>query len=181
MALVTGIFYFTWAVVGLSLSLGFIILIIGLPLLILFLGSVRALGLGEGRLVEAMLDVRMPRRPPLLPEGRQWVDRLKGLFVDSYTWKCLLYLILHLPLGILSFTLALSGLSVSLSLVAAPLVQLVGHMPLVVLGTQDYMLPTWVLVIFPLGGVLGLIGTLHMALGLGRLHGILARALLVRR
>lgn len=181
MAMFTGIFYFVWAVTGLSISLGFIILIIGLPLLVLFLGSVRALGLGEGRLVEAMLDVRMPRRPPLLPEGKTWGDRLKGLFVDSYTWKCLIYLILHLPLGILSFTFILLGLTFSLAMVAAPVGHFVQQSPILVCGSMEYDLPGWAYVLFPLGGVLGLAGTLHLALGLGRLHGAMARALLVRR
>ncbi|BDU72191.1 sensor domain-containing protein [Mesoterricola silvestris] len=181
MAMFTGVLYFTWAVTGLCLSLGFLILIIGLPLLVLFLGSVRALGLGEGRLVEAMLDVRMPRRPPLLPEGKTWVDRLKGLFVDSYTWKCLVYLVLHLPLGILSFTFALLGITFSLALVAAPLAHWIFHEPIIVSFSQEYTLPIWVEVLLPLGGILGLAGTLHLALGLGRMHGAMARALLVRR
>lgn len=181
MSLVTGIFYFTWAVTGLSLSLGLLVLIIGLPLLVVYLGSIRALGLGEGRLVEALLDVRMPRRPPLLPEGRQWMDRLKGLFVDSYTWKCLLYLVIHLPLGILGFTFTLLGLCLSLSLVAAPLAQWIWHAPIIMCFDQEYALPVWALALLPLGGVLGLAGTLHLALGLGRFHGALARTLLVRR
>jgi len=180
MGLVTGILYFTWAVTGLGVSLGMLILIIGVPLLVLFLGSVRALGLGEGRLVEALLDVRMPRRPPLLPEGKRWMDRLLGLFVDSYTWKCLVYLLLHLPLGILYFTLAVTGLSVSLALIAAPLAHAIWHVPVVVVLSQEYVLPLWIMVLLPVGGILGLAGTLHMALGLGRLHGRLARALLVR-
>jgi len=181
MTLFTGIFYFVWAVTGLSISLGFIILVIGVPLLALFLGSVRALGLGEGRLVEAMLDVRMPRRPPLLPEGKTWTDRLKALFVDSYTWKCLIYFLLHLPLGMVSFTFALMGIALSLSLVAAPIAHWVLHEPILVCFSQEYLLPAWILVLLPLGGVLGLAGTLHLALGLGRLHGALARTLLVRR
>ena len=55
-------FYFTWAVVGASLSVSLLILIIGVPLLVLFLGSIRALAFIEGRMVEVLLGVRMPRR-----------------------------------------------------------------------------------------------------------------------
>jgi hypothetical protein len=63
LSLVTGIFYFTWAVTGLSLTLGLAVLIIGIPFAILFFASVRGLALLEGRLVEVMLGERMPRRP----------------------------------------------------------------------------------------------------------------------
>jgi len=180
-ALVPAIFYFTWAVTGLCLSLGLLVLIIGVPMLILYLGSIRALGLGEGRLVEALLDVRMPRRPPLLPEGKGWRERMGGLFVDPYTWKCLVYLVIHLPLGIVYFIVAVTSLAVSASLIGAPLAHWIWHVPLMVAMGEEWVLPTWLLVLFPIGGILGLAGTLHMALGLGRLHGTLARGLLVDR
>lgn len=182
MALATGIFYFTWAVTGLSLSLGLLILVIGIPVTVFFLGSARALGLGEGRLVEVLLDVRMPRRPPLLPEGKRWLDRLAGLFTDAYTWKCLAYLLIHLPLGIIGFLLVFSGLFLSLTLLGAPLAHWVAHVPiLIATETVEVFVPTWALILGPLGGVLGLAGTLHMAMGLGRIQGSLARRMLVNR
>ena len=53
-AFVTGVFYFTWAVTGISLSISFLIFIFGFPLALLFLLSVRGLALLEGRLVEAL-------------------------------------------------------------------------------------------------------------------------------
>ncbi len=59
----TGIAYFTVVVTMLSTSLGSSILIIGLPLLLLTLALVRGMALAEGRLVEALLGTRMPRRP----------------------------------------------------------------------------------------------------------------------
>ena len=63
LALVTGIVYFTFAVTGLSLSVGLAILIIGVPFFLLFIGTTRVLALAEGRIVETMLGTRMPRRP----------------------------------------------------------------------------------------------------------------------
>ena len=59
LALATGIFYFTWVVAGVSMSAGFAVLIIGVPFVILYFGSVRVLSLVEGRLVEVMLGERM--------------------------------------------------------------------------------------------------------------------------
>jgi len=180
-SLVTGMLFFTWVLTGLCLSLTMSLFIIGIPLLVLYLGSVRALGLGEGRLVEALLDVRMPRRPPLLPEGRTWRERLGGLFVDPYTWKCLIYLLIHLPLGLLYFTLLVTGLSLSLALVATPFAHWIWHLPICIINGDELPLATWLVALFPVAGLLGLAGTLHMALGLGRFQGFLARNLLVRR
>lgn len=70
---VTGIIYFTWAVTGVSLSISFLILIIGVPFAFLFLLSVQGLALLEGRLVEALLGVRMPRRPLFANPGMKWL------------------------------------------------------------------------------------------------------------
>lgn len=181
LAFFTGIFYFVWTVTGLSLSLGLMVLIIGLPMAAFFLGSLRALGLGEGRLVEALLDVRMPRRPPLLPEGNRLVDRLAALFKDGYTWKCLVYFMIHFPISLMTSTFMLIGLVVSFSLLAVPVLHWHFHLPLVVVNYETYAAPVWVVLLLPLGGLLGLIGTLHLGMAFGRLHGALARALLVAR
>ena len=58
LSLATGIFYFVWTITGLCLSLGLCILIIGLPFAVLFISTVRALALVEGRLIETMLGER---------------------------------------------------------------------------------------------------------------------------
>lgn len=53
LSLITGIFYFTWTVTGISLTAGFAVLIIGIPFALLFIGSVRVLSHIEGRIVES--------------------------------------------------------------------------------------------------------------------------------
>ncbi|HLO66069.1 MAG TPA: sensor domain-containing protein [Holophaga sp.] len=181
LGLITGTFYFAWTLTGISLSIGLLILIIGIPIAAFFLGSIRALGLGEGRLVEALLDVRMPRRPPLLPEGRTWMERLGGLFKDGYTWKCLIYFMIHFPLSLFTFCLTFTAVSVSLCLVAAPILAWVLHVPFMVWGGTEIQAPLWAVLLLPLSGFLGLLGTLHLGMAFGRLHGGLARALLVDR
>ena len=52
--LVTGTFYFTVVVTGISLSLGLAILIIGVPFFVAFIGFTRVLALVEGRLIEGL-------------------------------------------------------------------------------------------------------------------------------
>ncbi len=53
--LATGILYFTWTVTGISLSLGLLVLIIGIPIAGIFILSTRGLALLEGRMVEALI------------------------------------------------------------------------------------------------------------------------------
>src|SRR5690606_5260940 len=99
LALATGIFYFVWVVTGLSVSRGLSVTIIGIPLLILFFGSVRVLSLVEGRIVEVMLGERMPRRPLYTARGRTLMQRIGDMFTDARTWSTILYMLLMLPLG----------------------------------------------------------------------------------
>ncbi|APO97045.1 sensor domain-containing protein [Xanthomonas vesicatoria] len=179
LSLLTGVFYFTWVVTGVSLSLGLMILIIGVPLLVLFFGSVRLLSLVEGRLVETLLGVRMPRRPqhPGVQDG--WLQRVAAMFTDVRTWSTLLYFVLMLPLGIVYFTLFTTLLSVSLTLTAAPLALFFEQGMSITWGEQLIAMP---LMVVPLSllGVLLLFVTLHAARGMGMLHGMLAKHLLVR-
>jgi len=58
-----GIIYFTWTVTGISLSLGLLILIIGIPIAGVFILSTRGIALLEGRMVEALLGIRMRTVP----------------------------------------------------------------------------------------------------------------------
>ncbi len=182
MSLATGIFFFTWAITGLSLSAGLFVLIIGIPFAIAFLGSVRMLALVEGRIVEALLDVRMPRRPSLLPEGKGWMERLKNLLTDGHTWTSLAYMVLHLPLGILFFVLMIIGLSLSLGLMAVPIASLFVGLPSIELWNGlEVQHPVLVVILSAVVGCLLLIGTLHLALALGRFQGFLAKHMLVRK
>ncbi|HQX66579.1 MAG TPA: sensor domain-containing protein, partial [Dokdonella sp.] len=103
LAMATGIFYFTWVVTGLGLSAGFAILIIGIPFIVLFFATVRALSLVEGKIVEAMLGVRMPRRPWNVDRDKSIWQRIGAMFTDPRSWSTLFYMLLMLPLGIVYF------------------------------------------------------------------------------
>src|ERR1700753_47447 len=111
LSLATGIFYFVWTVVGISLSLSFAILIIGIPFALLFIGSVRVLAHVEGRIVEALLGVRMPRKLPVPTSASDEgiLTRIKDALVDGRTWSSMFYLLLMLPLGITYFVVGVVG------------------------------------------------------------------------
>lgn len=186
LSLATGIFYFTWAVTGISLSIGLSILIFGVLFAVLFFGTVRVLALVEGRLIEVMLGERMPRRPVYADAARPLKTRVREMFTDPRTWSTLLYMVMMLPLGIVYFTLAVAGLSTSLALLFAPVVQLLvhygafdGHVGFYV-GDRAVIPPLIVVPIAFVAGVLGLFATLHLARAVGRLQGALAKHLLVK-
>ena len=63
LSLVTGCVYFTFAVTGLSLSLGLAILIIGLPFFLRLLPPTPVRNLAHGRLPAPVRGNRTPRRP----------------------------------------------------------------------------------------------------------------------
>ena len=189
LALATGIFYFTWAVTGISMSLGLAVLIIGIPFVVLFFGSVRVLSLVEGRIVETMLGVRMPRRPTFSTRGMSLWRRIGAMFSDPRSWSTLFYMLLMLPLGIIYFTVTITFLAVSIGFVGAPVVRLFAGFLHAQWGICDG--PDWVcnfnswLSGWPgaftlcILGIVLLFATLHLVRGLGYMHGQIAKHLLV--
>jgi uncharacterized membrane protein len=188
LTLATGIVYFTVVVTGLSMSLGFAILIIGIPFFLAFIAITRVIALGEGRLLEAVTGERMPRRPmhPGPPGG--WLTRIGEMLKDVRTWTTLLYLLLMLPLGIIYFTVAVCALSIGISFIATPVLMLADFFGWADINLSDHVrLGDLVIVhhqlfggllLFVLG-VLSLTLLMHLARAVARGHVQLAKALLV--
>jgi uncharacterized membrane protein len=183
LSLATGVVYFTVVVTGLSLSFGLAILIIGIPFAILFIGIVRLLSLVEGRIVEVMLGERMPRRPLYAERGQPLLSRIGSMFTDPRTWSTMLYMLLMMPLGTLYFSIAVTGMSVSLSLIFGSVAMLLYWMgvPLFDLDWHVGAPAFWEFPVALVGGVLGLFITLHVARLIGVAHGTLAKHLLVKK
>lgn len=188
LTLATGIIYFTFAITGLALSAGLSILIVGLPFFLLFIGIARVISLGEGRLLEAISGERMPRRPVHPGASQGFLARIGEMLKDTRTWTTLLYLLLMLPLGIVYFTAAITGLSVGLGLTAAPFLKLAESLGLFPAWWTDggglHIEPDWLngpvgYVVCLLVGVLILTAVMHLARGVGRMHARMAKALLV--
>jgi len=127
LTLATGIIYFTFVITGVALSAGFAILVIGIPFFLAYIGIARVIALGEGRLLEATTGERMPRRPVHPGPPASWLTRIANMLKDVRTWTTLLYLLVMLPLGILYFTITVTGLALGLRLALAPLFLLGGQ------------------------------------------------------
>jgi len=178
-SLLTGIFYFTWVVTGISLSAGLIVLIIGLPFTGAFILSVRGIGLVEGRIVEALLGIRMPRRPQFHRKYEGLWSRFKNIVLDKYTWLSIVYMVLQLPLGTIYFSVFITLIALSLAGIAMPILQLGFDIPVNING-GSYYLAGWMLPLVVVAGILLVTLTMHLAKYVGRMHGALAKILLVR-
>lgn len=179
-AMITGIIYFTWAVSGISMSAGFIILIFGIPFFGLFLLSVQGLALVEGRIIEALLGIRMPRRPIFSRRDLGIWGKFKSLIKDRRTWLTLLYMVILMPLGIIYFTLFITLLALALYGIASPVLILWVGFPVATIHGVEFYAPGWYVPLTFMAGILVLLITLHLAKGIGHLHGKLAKSMLVK-
>jgi hypothetical protein len=179
-ALGTGIAYFTWAVTGLSVSAGMLVLIIGIPILLLFLLSVRGIALVEGRIVEALLGVRMPHRALFSRSDLGFMDKLKNMLTQRQTWTSFAYMVLQLPFGIVYFTCIAVLLSLSVWLIGRPLFELAFNLPAYMDWGYAYYTPGWLMPFSVIGGFLLLTASLHLIKMTGKLHGLWAKTMLVR-
>ncbi|MBZ0268535.1 sensor domain-containing protein [bacterium] len=180
LSLVTGVVYFTWAVTGLSLSLGLAITVLGLPLFGFFVYSIEGLALVEGRIIEALLGIRMPRRQAPPRQGLGMWGRFKARVTDKRSWTSILYMILTLPMGVLFFTVFVTLLVYALQLILYPAMQILFDVPFFVVSNVRYFIPLWLYPFCLVAGILELIVILNLAKLAGRAYGAMAKAMLVR-
>ncbi len=176
----TGIVFGGWALFGGLISSFSLVFIIGLPIFGLFLLSIRGIALLEGRIVEALLGIRMPRRPLFFRKGLSWSDKYIALVKDAYSWRAWLYAVLLLPLGMI-YSMAFALLFVlSIGFITSPVLELVFHIPLDLFGDNVFT-PVWFLPVVCLAGFLFLPLTFHLAKFVGKVHGRFAKSMLVKK
>ncbi len=120
LALPLGVVEFSVLVTAISFGFGTAITLIGIPVLVATIWIARWLANLErsviGRLVG--VDIPSPYRPD--PVGGRWWRRITARLADPATWKDLAFLLLQLPLGVLSFSVTVAVLGFGLRLLAAP-------------------------------------------------------------
>src|ERR1700694_1338132 len=115
-----GVAYFVFIVTGPSVGFGLAVVIVGFPILIVTLLSWMLFARIERELAIHLLGASI--RPMSVPDPvkrTRWESLLKTL-ADPVTWKSLVYVFLEFPFGIFSFTLAITLIAVSLSLILYP-------------------------------------------------------------
>jgi len=169
-----GIFYFIFLLTGLCLGLGLIIIWIGIPILLLVLFAWWGLGMFERLLAIGLLRVKIP--PMIKKEtGKKNVwERFKNHLGNPVTWKSLAFLFIKFPIGIISFVVTITLLSVSIAFISAPF-------------TYKYIeIDTWFFTIYSLalaiiisflGIIIGFL-SLHVFYFMGRILGKFAEVML---
>jgi uncharacterized membrane protein len=176
----TGCIFGGWTFLGSIVSSISLLLVFTLPISGLFLLSLRGIALIEGRIIEATLGTRMPRKPLFVKHNLNSMEKFKTLFRESHTWKILIYFLLQLPLGILYSLLALGLFAFSLSFIFSPILELVFQLPLELFGTEAFT-PVWLLPIVSISGIILLTSIFHLAKFLGKHHGKYAKFMLVHK
>ena len=179
LSFVTGFVFGFWALLAGIISACSLLFIIGIPIFGLYLLSIRGIAFLEGRIVEALLGIRMPRRSLFLDINLSWKENFMALVRESTTWKALLYTVLHFPLGFV-YSLGIGLLFVvSLSFIGSPVLELLFHIPVELFGPDEFM-PVWLLPFVCIAGIFLLPLTFHLARWVGKVHGKCAKSMLVK-
>lgn len=194
--------YFVWAISVGALALGLLPLVIGIPLLVLLLGSARAICLFEGKVVEFFLRVRMPRRvQPVAGTGNGEVGfwtRIGCWLRDIRSWMSLGYLLGNFPVALVAFVVIVTLASIGVALVSLPITSAMGLAAVNTGGDPDVhvnmlgqellpdadgriVVPMLPALLLGLIGLSLLTGTLWIARGLGVVYGYAVQAIQVAR
>ncbi|HKY60736.1 MAG TPA: sensor domain-containing protein [Gemmatimonadota bacterium] len=170
-----GLAYFVFYVTGGALGIGLLIVTVGAAILLLLILAAQWLGVFERLLAVHLLGV--PIAPGHTPwnEGQSLGRYLKAVLRNRTTWTGLFYLLLKFPLGLASWIVTIVALSVTLGLIAAPVVDALGG---------NVMLWRWVpvtteeLLLVSLIGLAMVVPVIHLLNGLAWLWGRFARVML---
>jgi len=177
-----GIFYFSFLTAGISTSLGLIITLAGIPLLILMTILWYWLGLFERGMSKVLLNIEIKEMSNQALKQKTFWKKLTKHLSNSAVWKSLAYLFIKFPLGILSFVLIVTLLSVSLSFIVSPVIYYLStlfiQMDFLVINGVEIVTSYWPTIILSIIGIFLLFVSLHIFNGLAYLSGLLAQALL---
>jgi hypothetical protein len=178
-----GIIYFTFLASGLSLGISLSIIWVGIPILLLVGAGWWALASFERFIAIHILneDISEMWRPSNGDSGI-WA-RFKDYFINPGTWKSLLYLFLKFPLGIATFVILITLISLTLAFLTMPFTyKFLSEIQVGVFFSLG--LPVWHIEGMSdalLGALIGLIlwpVTLHVTNGLAWLHAKFAKVML---
>jgi uncharacterized membrane protein len=179
------IIYFALAMLLGAPALVLSLMIVGLPLLALFLKFQSYIALVEGQLINTFLGIRMPRRPSrsnsIAFSGSSLLGAWRKVW-NSVTlvhhWRVVLYSVLHLPLSATYFFAVCIVFAGSLALVMTPIIDPLIHLfwPHLAIDINWYWLPVTSIV-----GAIGVTLSMHISRLLVNLHSSIASYLLIQR
>lgn len=115
-----GIGLFTVAITMLSLSVGLMVTLVGVPLLAITVSGGRTIGMIERTRMKWLLGADLASHAPLVWQQGLW-QRAKQMLTDRPGWKGIAYSLVMLPLGIVNFTVVVALWSVAFACASLPL------------------------------------------------------------
>jgi hypothetical protein len=173
-----GLFYFILLVLGFSLGFGLLFLWIGAIILAMMFVAWRACAVFERQLAVWLLHEDFPPMKSFAPAGMKIWDRIKANLADPVTWKSLAYLLVKFPLGIFSFVVLVSLITLTLGFLAAPLIYRLVSMEIWTVGGFVYIDTLWKAIGCSFVGLILFFPSLHIFNGLARISGRFARVML---
>ena len=121
-----GLAYFVFLVVALSVGISLTIVMVGIPLLVLSVVLWRLMARLERVQARVLLGATVPSGPPIWRGEEGFWQNIKSLVGSGATWLEFVFLVLKFPVGIVSFVLWVTGLSVVVAFIGAPFLQYFG-------------------------------------------------------
>ncbi|MEM7113849.1 MAG: sensor domain-containing protein [Chloroflexota bacterium] len=121
-----GIAYFVISVAGFSVGVGLLIIWIGLFILMALFAGLWGIAAFERQLAIHLLGQEIAPMTNEAEEADGLWDKVKAHFKNPVTWKSAAYLLLKFPIGIASFVLTVTAVSLIGGLVFAPFVYQTG-------------------------------------------------------
>jgi signal transduction histidine kinase len=115
-----GIATFTIIVTGFALGFGMLITLVGIPILIGMLYVSRAMGTVERVRAGLLLDLDVPRPYRPDPPRDKWWRPFVSRVTDPATWTEIVYHLLLLPVGVITFAVTLTFWTTALALLFLP-------------------------------------------------------------
>jgi hypothetical protein len=115
-----GIFYFVFLVTGLALGFSLAIIWVGIPILLLVGAGWWLLANFERLMAVYLLKEDLPVMVRKSDEGADLWTRVKDNILNPVTWKSPIYLFLKFPLGMISFVIGITLVSLTLALLSMP-------------------------------------------------------------
>ena len=115
-----GLFYFAFLVCGLSAGVSLLIIWVGIPILLLVGVVWCVLGSFERFMAIHWLKEDVPAMARPSNEDADIWTRFKEHFANPFTWKSLLYLFLKFPLGLATFVILVTLISLTLAFLTMP-------------------------------------------------------------
>ena len=172
MAFPLGLFYFVLLVTGFSLGFGLLIVWVGVIILAGMLVAWWGCALFERQTAISLLHEDIPPMMRNIPAGLKTWDLVKSYLANPVTWKSLAYLLLKFPLGIITFVVLVTLLTLTLGFLTVPVTYQFFPIEILYFGKSGILIDTlWEAIACFFVGLVLLFPTLHILNGLARISG----------